>query len=59
MAIRVSGLSLEDYVKKNVFIPLEMNHSTFIWIDDNRKASCHNSHGSPIESRAGSVKFCL
>jgi CubicO group peptidase (beta-lactamase class C family) len=26
---RVSGMSLEDYVEKNIFAPLGMNHSTF------------------------------
>lgn len=48
----ISGLSLEDYIKKNVFMPLEMNHSTFIWVDDNRKASGHNPEGSPIKTRS-------
>lgn len=47
----ISGLSLEDFIKKNVFIPLEMNHSTFFWVTDNRKASGHNPAGSPIETR--------
>lgn len=47
----LSGLSLEDYIKKNVFIPLEMNHSTFIWVNDSRKASGHNLDGSPVETR--------
>ena len=47
-----SCLSLEDYIKKNVFTPLEMNHSTFIWVNDNRKASGHNPDGSPIENRS-------
>jgi CubicO group peptidase (beta-lactamase class C family) len=49
----ISGLSLEDFIKKNVFIPLEMNHSTFFWVTDNRKASGHNPAGSPIETRTG------
>lgn len=47
----VSGLSLEDYILKNVFTPLGMNHSTFIWVNDKRKAVGHNPDGSPIESR--------
>lgn len=47
---QLSGLSLEDYIKKNVFIPLEMNHSTFIWVNDNRKAEGHNPDGSPVEN---------
>lgn len=48
----ISGLSLEEYIKKNVFIPLKMNHSTFMWVSDNRKALGHNDDGSPIEVRA-------
>ena len=47
----VSRLSLEDYIKKNVFIPLGMNHSTFVWVNDNRKATGHNPDGSPVENR--------
>ncbi len=47
----ITGLSLEDYIKKTVFIPLEMSHSTFIWVDDNRKATGHNPDGYPILSR--------
>ncbi len=47
----ITGLSLEDFIKKNVFIPLNMDHSTFIWVTDNRKALGHNSDGSQIESR--------
>lgn len=47
----ISGLSLEKYMQKNVFIPLGMNHSTFIWINDSKKAIGHNSEGNPIESR--------
>ncbi len=45
----ISGLSLEDFVKKNVFIPLKMNQCTFIWVNDNRKALGHNPDGFPIE----------
>lgn len=48
---QISGLSLEDYIKKNVFIPLGMNHSTFVWVNDNRKAAGHNPDGSPVENR--------
>jgi len=47
----LTGLSLEDYFKKNVFIPLEMDHSTFVWVNDSRKAQGHNPEGSPIENR--------
>ena len=48
---QISGLSLEDYIKKNVFIPLRMHHSTFVWVNDNRKAAGHNPDGFPVESR--------
>jgi CubicO group peptidase (beta-lactamase class C family) len=47
----LSGQSLEEYIKKNVFLPLGMTHSTFIWVTDNKKASGHDAEGSPIESR--------
>lgn len=50
----ISGLSLEDYIKKNVFTPLGMNHSTFVWVNDNKKASGHNPDGFPVESRTES-----
>lgn len=45
----ITGLSLEDYFKKNVFAPLKMHHSTFIWVKDNRRAWGHRSSGSPIK----------
>ena len=47
----ISGLSLENYINKNVFIPLEMNHSTFIWVNDDKKAEGHNPDGSPVENQ--------
>lgn len=49
----ISGLSLEEFTKKNVFIPLGMNHSTFIW-ENNQKALGHDSKSSPIEIRTES-----
>ncbi|MES2199727.1 MAG: serine hydrolase domain-containing protein [Chlamydiota bacterium] len=48
---QISGLSLEDYIKKNVFIPLGMTHSTFIWVTDNTRASGHSPDGHPLKSR--------
>jgi len=47
----LSGLSLEEYMVKNVFIPLGMNHSTYKWVNNNEKASGHDVDGHPIESR--------
>lgn len=49
---QISGLSLEDYIKKNVFTPLGMNHSTFVWVIDHKKAAGHNPEGFPIENRS-------
>ncbi|MBA3815992.1 MAG: GNAT family N-acetyltransferase [Parachlamydiaceae bacterium] len=46
----LTGLTLEEYMQKNVFIPLEMNHSTFIWVNDNKKTSGHDAEGNPIEN---------
>jgi CubicO group peptidase (beta-lactamase class C family) len=47
----ISGLSLEEYTQKNVFIPLGMIHSSFIWSNDSKKAAGHNADGSPIENQ--------
>lgn len=48
----LSGLSLEDYMQKNVFTPLGMTHSTFVWVSDPKKALGHCPlDDSPIESR--------
>jgi len=33
---RVSGLSFADYMRKNIFEPLQMQHSTFYYPDTNR-----------------------
>jgi CubicO group peptidase (beta-lactamase class C family) len=48
---RITGSSLEEYMKKNVFIPLGMSHSTFIWINDDKKAFGHDLDGNPIKHR--------
>ncbi len=45
----ISGLSLEDYMQNTVFIPLRMTHSSFIWTNDSKKASGHNSDGGPFK----------
>ncbi|HEY5235565.1 MAG TPA: serine hydrolase domain-containing protein [Rhabdochlamydiaceae bacterium] len=47
----ISGLSLEEYMQKNVFIPLGMTHSSFIWTHDSKKATGHSFDGNPIENR--------
>ncbi len=47
----ISGLSLEEYMQKNVFIPLGMTQSSFIWTNDSKKANGHNSDGNPIENQ--------
>lgn len=47
----ISGLSLEEYIQKNVFIPLGMVHSSFIWSNDSKKSTGHNADGSPIENQ--------
>lgn len=46
----ISGLSLEDTMKKNVFIPLGMAQSSFIWTNVN-KAAGHDENGNPKEMR--------
>lgn len=47
----ITGLSLEEYTQKNVFIPLGMTHSSFIWSNDSKKAAGHNADGNPIENQ--------
>lgn len=47
----ISGLSLEEYIQKNVFIPLGMVHSSFIWSNDTKKAAGHNADGNPVENQ--------
>lgn len=48
---QISGLSLEEFIKEYVFIPLGINQSTFIWVTDDRKAKGHDSDGTPVETR--------
>lgn len=47
----ISGLSLEEYTQKNVFIPLGITHSSFIWSNERKKAAGHNTDGNPIENQ--------
>jgi CubicO group peptidase (beta-lactamase class C family)/GNAT superfamily N-acetyltransferase len=47
----ISGLSLEEYLQKNVFIPLEMSKSSFNWSNDSKKATGHNADGNPLENQ--------
>lgn len=47
----ISGLSLEEYMKKNVFTPLGMAHSSFIWSNNSEKATGHNVDGNPNEQQ--------
>jgi CubicO group peptidase (beta-lactamase class C family) len=44
----LSGQSLEAYISKNVFTPLAMTQSTFMWLHESQKASGHNSEGIPV-----------
>lgn len=47
----ISGLSLEEYMQKNVFIPLNMTHSSYKWSYDDQKATGHDLNGNPIIMR--------
>lgn len=47
----ISGLSLEEYTQKNLFIPLGMTYSSFDWSNDSKKAAGHNADGNPIENQ--------
>ncbi len=46
---QLSGLSLEEFVQKTVFIPLNMSHSSFVWSYNGQKATGHYIDGHPIE----------
>jgi len=46
----ISGLSLEEYMQRSVFIPLGMTLSSFIWSNDHKKAAGHNADGDPIDN---------
>lgn len=46
----ITKLSLEEYIQINVFIPLEMSKSSFLWTNVDKKAIGHNSDGSFIEN---------
>lgn len=51
VAEHISGLSLEEYMQKNVFFPLGMTHSSFVWSSGGQKATSHNAEGNPNEMR--------
>jgi CubicO group peptidase (beta-lactamase class C family) len=50
---RVSGMSFESYVENNIFTPLEMKYSSFIYPDiaDSIRVSGHVWAGKPIVSK--------
>lgn len=48
----VSGLSLEEFMKQNIFLPLQMNHTTYNpLITGHFKKIAATSHGNPYEKR--------
>lgn len=64
VAEKLTGESLEDYLKRRVFKPLEMTHSSFIWQGEYEKlkASGHDADGNPIKSHrplSGNAAFTL
>jgi CubicO group peptidase (beta-lactamase class C family) len=50
---KVSGMSFETYVRKNILEPLEMNTTSFLYpeIPDSLRVSGHQWAGSPIVSK--------
>ena len=46
----LSGLPIEEYMKKIVFDPLEMTHSSYVWQKEYEplKASGHDAEGTPL-----------
>lgn len=64
VAEQLLELSMEDYLKKRVFLPLGMVHSSFIWQSEYEKlkSSGHNSDGIPIKNSrplSGNAAFTL
>jgi CubicO group peptidase (beta-lactamase class C family) len=64
VAEKLLELSMEDYLKKSVFQPLGMAHSSFVWQKEYEKlmASGHNAAGIPIKrprSPTGNAAFTL
>jgi CubicO group peptidase (beta-lactamase class C family) len=53
----ISGLSLEEYTQKNVFIPLGMTHSSFIWSNDSKKAAGHKLTVTPLKTKEKYLKM--
>lgn len=64
VAEQLLKLPIEEYLKKRVFQPLGMSHSSFIWQNEYEKlkASGHDPHGIPINSPrpiSGNAAFTL
>lgn len=64
VAEQLLELSMEDYLKKKVFLPLGMIHSSFIWQSEYEKlkASGHNSDGVALKNwrpLSGNAAFTL
>lgn len=48
---KVSGTSLDQFVKKNIFVPLGMNHTTYNPLASGFTKFAATSHGNPYETR--------
>ena len=60
----LSGQTIEDYIKQNIFIPLEMMHSSYVWQNkyEKLKALGHDTDGHPMqrhEPEAANAAFTL
>jgi CubicO group peptidase (beta-lactamase class C family) len=60
----LSGLSAEEYMKQNVFDPLGMAHSSYVWQKayETAKASGHDAQGAPLKiykPKLANVAFTL
>jgi len=48
----VSGLTYEEFVRENIFVPLDMTHSTYLYpIDTINTASGYDSKGEQVEGK--------
>ncbi len=47
----VSGMPLEKFMEQNIFLPLQMKHTTFNPLLSNFKKIAATSHGNPYEKR--------
>jgi CubicO group peptidase (beta-lactamase class C family) len=48
---KVSGMPLDQFDKKNIFIPLRMHHTTYNPVASGFKKFAATSHGNPYETR--------